>query len=432
MGPDLGFSSISGDPDPGWIRFLALNPPFRAVPSCSTHPARPRMVPLVPAAGMADTTALYTSDIMDLENAELALTRARIRFAWWLGAVVALGLLLFFYHYLGPMAEGEKINPLDPFISEMTGALTAGVLYFGVRAFVMRFPLDTGHGKRALPLYLVALVAFAITHTSLMWATRLILFPIAGLGPYHYGRMPIRYFMEAPMQIIVFTVMVAAIHGVRHLQRTKEQEIRNAQLESNLARAELRNLRLQLQPHFLFNALNTISATMYDDPAAADEMLDHLSELLRTSLRTSQTDEVPLATDLGTLDCYLSIMRARFGERLAVSIDVPDSLRDALVPSMFLQPLVENAIRHGNAERQGHGAIRLRADESDGLLVIEIADDGPGVSDTNGEGVGLSSSAERLRLLYGKSQSFTAGPAAEGGFVVTATIPLRRREERAS
>lgn len=369
---------------------------------------------------------------MDLERPEQGVMPAWIRLAWWLGAVVALGLLLFFYHYLGPVTEGVRINPLNPFISEMTGAFAAGLLYFGVRAFVMRFPLDTERGKRALPLYLVALVVFAITHTSLMWATRLILFPLAGLGPYHYGRMPLRYFMEAPMQILVFTIMVAAIHGVRHLQQTKEQAIRNAQLESNLARAQLRNLRLQLQPHFLFNALNTISASMYDDPDAADEMLDRLSALLRTSLTTAQTDEVPLATELDTLDSYLSIVRARFGDRLDVAVDVPESLRDALVPSMFLQPLVENAIRHGNAEREGHGSIHVRADLVGKCLILEVEDDGTGSSHTSGDGIGLSSSAERLRLLYGGDQSFAAGPGPSGGFLVIARMPLRRRKERAT
>jgi len=353
-------------------------------------------------------------------------------FLWWSGITFTMGFLLFLYHYLAELAEYNYIPILYPFITEMTGALGSGLLFLLLLPFIRRFPLDDGAFVRRLPLYFIALLVFAGSATTFMWGSRAILMPLAGLGKYDYGAMPLRYFMELPIQVVGFSIMVGAVHAARHYRAARARELRTAQLETSLAREQLRSLRLQLQPHFLFNALNTISSTMYDDPAAADEMLDRLSELLRISLRTSQTDEVPLVTELDTLDCYLSIMRARFGERLDVTIEVPESLGDAMVPSMFLQPLVENAIRHGNAERQGHGSIRVHAAGLDGHLALAIEDDGPGASEADGEGIGLSSAAERLRLLYGDDQSFDARPGSEGGFVVNVRIPLRWRKERAT
>jgi LytS/YehU family sensor histidine kinase len=254
------------------------------------------------------------------------------------------------------------------------------------------------------------------------------LYPLAGLDDFDYGRMPLRYFMEAPMQLIGFAVMVGAVHGFHGLRRARERAVRTALLETSLAQAQLRALRLQLQPHFLFNALNTISATMYRDPAAADEILDQLAELLRAALRTAQTDEVPLGEELGILDCYLGILRARFGERLRLATRLEDGLERALVPSLLLQPLVENAVRHGRVESQGTGAITIAARRVDGRLVLEVEDDGPGAPpgrDPLASGVGLAATAERLQLLYGERQRLEVASPPGGGFQVRVSLPLR-------
>lgn len=352
--------------------------------------------------------------------------------ALWLGLVLILGLLLFAYHYLEVLAMRGPDSPLRPLINELTGALAGGLMFFPVRWLVRRLPLTRGSWPRRLPLYLLALIALGAGATSLNWELRSLLYPLAGLGPYDYGVMPLRYFMEFPLQAVGFTLLVLGIHAYDALEGARQRELRAAQVEGSLARAQLRNLRLQLQPHFLFNALNTISATMYEDPAAADEMLAQLAELLRSSLRTAQTDEVPLSEELAVLDQYLAIMRARFGERLAVAIETDPGLAGALVPSMILQPLVENAIRHGNAERAGRGAVAVRTRREGERLVLEVEDDGPGDARRNGHrtdsGVGLAATAERLHLLYGNDQSFSAGDGANGGFLARATLPLRRAE----
>lgn len=351
----------------------------------------------------------------------------------WLAVVLAIGLLLFAYRHLEVLASGDRVSFLKPLINEVSAAFGAGLLFWGVLWLTRRVPLDRGGWERRLPVYAGGLAVFSVLHTSWNWGARELLYRLAGFGDYDYGRMPLRYAMEFPVHVVSFVLMVAAIHGVRRVRAAREREVRTARLESNLARAELRNLRLQLQPHFLFNALNTISATMYEDPAAADEMIDRLAELLRASLRTAQTDEVPLATELEVLDCYLAILHARFRERLEVTVEVPAELGGARVPSMILQPLVENAVRHGSLERHGRGAVTVRARRDGDGLVLEVADDGPGIAagrDPLGAGLGLSATAERLHLLYGDRHRLEAGNRPEGGFRVAVRLPYR--EERAA
>lgn len=351
---------------------------------------------------------------------------SRLRLAAvWLGVVVTFGLLLFSYRYLGVLAQGEQEPYLRKLVEEMTGALVGGILFFPVRRFVRARPFTRATWPHALPLYAIALLFFGVTSTTSMWALRTVAYPLFRLGSYDYGRMPLRYLMELPIQAIGFAVMALAIHAVDSFRAARAREVLAARLESSLAQAQLRNLRLQLQPHFLFNALNTISSTMYRDPAAADEMIAQLAELLRASLRTTQTDEVPLATELEVLEQYLGIMRARFGERLRVTIDVALDAREALVPSMILQPLVENAIRHGNAGRLGCGTVGVRARRDGASVLLEVEDDGPG-SDAGAEdrkGVGLTATGERLRLLYGDRQQFDARNGSKGGFLVSARFP---------
>jgi two-component system LytT family sensor kinase len=359
--------------------------------------------------------------------------------AIWVASVLVLGVLLFLYHYLASLAIRQPDPPLKPFIEELTGAFVAGLLFFAVRTLVRRLPLSTRPWPtlgRRLAVYLAALPLCGAAATTLMWGLRSLLFPLAGLGAYDYGVMPLRYLMELPMQAIWFTLVVAALHGFAALDAARARELRAARIESSLARAQLHNLRLQLQPHFLFNALHTISAAMYDDPATADEMLDQLAELLRASLRTARHDEVALAEELALLDRYVALQRARFGERLEVRRELDPAAAALPVPSLLLQPLVENAIRHGNAERTGRGVITVRAHRAGSRLILEVEDDGPGrsgettpaagtVSGDGEHGLGLAATAERLQLLYGDAQTFSAANAPDSGFLVRITLPAR-------
>jgi two-component system, LytTR family, sensor kinase len=364
------------------------------------------------------------------------------RRGWWLwaGFVVGIGLLSFTRYHLAKVLDGASGEGLETFIDEMSAAVGAGVLFFGVRGLVRSYPLGGERLALRLPSYAAALLGFSVLHTLSNWGLRKILYPLAGLGDYDYGAMPTRFAMELPYDVIAFVIMATVVVVSDRLRAARERELRAARLESSLARAELRSLRLQLQPHFLFNALNTISSTMYDDPAAADEMIDRLAELLRASLRTAgadgsePTEEVTLAAELEILDAYVALMKARFRDRLHVEVTADPDVREALVPPLLLQPLVENAVRHGGAERTGRGTIAIRAERADGELRLTVEDDGPGTGGGgatrrpgSGEtsGLGLSATAERLQILYGEAHRFEAGDVPTGGFRVAIRLPFR-------
>ena len=281
-----------------------------------------------------------------------------------------------------------------------------------------------------MAIHVAAVAAYGVIHTSWMWAVRTLLYPLFHMGPFDYGAMPLRYLMELPFQAIGYACLAVCIILVDQMEARRRQQLQSARLESRLAAAQVQVLRRQLQPHFLFNALNTISSTLYDDPEAADEMIDRLATLLRYSLRTAHTDEVPLRDELDTVEAYVAIMSARFGDRLNIEQHIDPELHDAKVPSMILQPLVENAIRHGGVESDGQAVIDIRAyligqGSEDERLVLEVEDDGLGVRDDTdplSTGVGLSTTAERLALLYGGRQSMTAENSSTG-FLVRLQLP---------
>ena len=210
-----------------------------------------------------------------------------------------------------------------------------------------------------------------------------------------------------------------------YLFETRER----ARALDQLAEAQLHSLRLQLQPHFLFNTLNTITALIAAEPRAAERMVAGLSELLRASLRLADEQEVPLARELDHLRLYVDIQQTRFGDRLAVAMDVDPAVRSALVPSLLLQPLVENAIRHGITPRAAGGRISVRATRDADDLELEVRDDGVGAATQNGglarEGVGLTNTRERLRRLHGARHRFAYESRVGSGFAVRITVPFR-------
>ena len=352
------------------------------------------------------------------------------RFVWTVALSIfsVTGALRFTYMYFDDIARRETGTIVRRAIEESTGAYTAAVLFVAVVAFVWRYPLDRPGWRKRLPAHLVAMVGYSLTHTTLMFVTRTVIYRLLGLGAYDYGYMPARYVMEFGEDVISYASFVAVITLYRYYRVTRQRELRTARLERGLAQAELRNLRLQLQPHFLFNALNTISSTMYDDPRSADRMIGQLSQLLRLSLRTSHSQEVPLRDELEVLGCYLGLMKARFGNRLRADIEASEDTLDALVPSLLLQPLVENAIRHGNASHAGAGTIEIRVERIGTSMHVSVTDDGPGVAagvDVFSTGIGLSATRDRLRLLYGDAHRFETGNRG-AGFAVGIVLPYRR------
>lgn len=230
------------------------------------------------------------------------------------------------------------------------------------------------------------------------------------------------------MGVAVYWVVLAADHAMRYYGEVRTQEVRATRLEAQVAQARLTALRMQLHPHFLFNTLNSIVVLMRSRPADAEHMVHRLSDLLRVTLDGDPAHEVALQEELEFLGSYLAIEEARFGDRLTVRFEIADDVRDALVPGMILQPLVENAVRYGIAPLSTPGTVGVRADRKEDVLVLEVWDDGPGLGagdQSTNDGVGLSNTRERLATLYGDDHELTIADRAEGGLAVKMAIPYK-------
>lgn len=222
------------------------------------------------------------------------------------------------------------------------------------------------------------------------------------------------------------TVLIA--HLVSYYRRMQEREVRATQLEAQLTKAHLQTLKSQLQPHFLFNTLHSISALMLTDVIAADRMMTSLSDLLRLSLEDSGAQTTTLGREIEFLDVYLNIEKTRFEDRLHIVFDIAPECLDAQVPHLLLQPLVENAVRHGISKRSAPGEIRVAASREGRNLQICIRDNGPGFAlsyDSGSKhGLGLSLTRERLLVLYGSAQSCVTCNVPQGGAEVCLRIPF--------
>ena len=277
-----------------------------------------------------------------------------------------------------------------------------------------RYPLH-GRGRwRHLALHVVIAVIVAFAKTL---ADRAVFAWLTGFRTYIL-------LSTAALHFTIYFAIVAAAHGFEYYRRSRERE----QLEARLAETRLQLLSMQLQPHFLFNTLNTIAELVHDDPEAADRMIAGLSELLRKTLDLGDVQEVTLDEELRVLDLYLDIQRIRFGERLQVLLDAPADARAARVPPLLLQPLVENSIRHGLAARTSAGRIEIRARCAHHRLMIDIVDDGEPIAAEARRGVGLNNVRARLEALYGDSFSLELAPASERGTHVRIDIPSAVRD----
>ncbi|HEU4829214.1 MAG TPA: histidine kinase [Gemmatimonadales bacterium] len=242
------------------------------------------------------------------------------------------------------------------------------------------------------------------------------------------------------VNLMTYCAVVGVWHALEFARRVRERETtalqleaRAASLEAQMAEARLGMLRMQLDPHFLFNSLNGVSGLVRKgDEAGAVEMLARLGELLRLSLEQRDAHQVTLAREVECLELYLAIERARFGERLLVEWAIDPSLRDALVPAFILQPLAENAVRHGIARTPGAGSVRISARVDEGMLALEVADSGPGLgASRNGHsGIGLANTRARLGHLYGDSAGLRLENGPKHGTIATVTLPLERQARR--
>jgi two-component system LytT family sensor kinase len=348
-------------------------------------------------------------------------------FAIWFAISTAIFLLTFNYRYLDDLANAKTGTFAVRFIEQSTGVYSGTLLFFLVAKFVRRFRLSRSNWWRLLPVHLLGIVALSAVHTTFMALSRRSIFFLAGMGDYDYGIMPIRYVMEFANYALWYAVWAVLLYLFDHYRASREQELRTARLAAQLAQAQLQVLQAQIHPHFLFNALNTISTVIYEDIPAADRMIARLSDFLRHALNTSNSQEVTLREELNFLNLYLDIMRPRFEERLNVEFEIESGIEEALTPKLILQPLVENSIKHAVDPDSGSVRIAVRAARENGQLRVEVEDDGPGlvaaVQSATNHGIGLSNTATRLERLYGADQEFAMRNADGGGLLVSIKLP---------
>jgi signal transduction histidine kinase len=311
------------------------------------------------------------------------------------------------------------------FVKQYVGFLPC-MLFTPLIAWVaLRFRLGERRDARAIGAHLGMLLLFTIGGGMMMgWFEWLLPWHApAPLGA-TLRSAPIRYF---GVDTLIYFMVVAIVMTAAYTEESRERSVRAARLQAQLAEAQLHALGAQLQPHFLFNTLHVISALVRHDPRRAEQLIARMSELLREMLDNSDRVECTLQDELAFLEKYVDIQEARFGPRLRVTFEAAPETLGARVPRLVLQPLVENAIRHGIARRSVPGSVVISASSAAGVLTLVVRDDGVGLpaGGVAREGVGLATTRARLAQLYGDAHLLTIAPAPDGGTVCTIRIPCR-------
>jgi signal transduction histidine kinase len=296
----------------------------------------------------------------------------------------------------------------------------------GVFRIARRWPLTRPHIRRHIVLQLAASLVFCVAWAGAGTVLKMALMPKAlwGSPPEHFVRW---LFITFPFGVTVYLAVVGTEHAIRYFVEARDREIRMAQLSEQLSNARLAALQASINPHFLFNTLNTVIVLVRDgERTAATRIIEQLSEVLRQSLTRQQTNEVALEHELDLVSQYLAIEQARFSDRLRPRFEIDDTLLTAAVPGFALQHLVENAIRHGIARTPDSGAVVVRAHRDGDMLELSVLDDGAGIaSDPSVAGHGLENTRERLRALYGPGASITVARQEPRGTIATLRIPFR-------
>jgi signal transduction histidine kinase len=338
----------------------------------------------------------------------------------------------FYRRLLGQEVSLGQLVPAELVFTYLWALLTPLVMWMA-----RRFPVWGTHSveprtrARNWIAQLVAVVSFVILHVALFTGISLVLGGGSAIPP---SRLFSGYLASwFTLDSIVYCTLLAVYHALVYYRVSQDRALRASQLEARLAQAQLQVLRMQLQPHFLFNTLHTISALMHRDVKRADSMIAALSDLLRMSLRSVGVQEVELREELDFLQRYLEIMTLRFGDRLTVTLDIDPDVLDARVPTLVLQPIVENSFRHGFGDGMRAGRVHVTVRPDGDMLRCEVVDNGRGLPQSGArEGVGTTNTRARLRHLYGErfSLELTANPG--GGARVALAIPYHSLERTAA
>ncbi len=355
-------------------------------------------------------------------------------------AALALGLLESFRGWMASRNQGVFIPLPRLLINNIPWWMAWAGLTPVVILAASRFPLDTAINRWRNGVYhCIIVLVLSSAHLSLLGY---IYFQLN--GPFLTQKTPGALIFDwhlnfTLLNIVTYAMILGVYYTINNQRRYRETALESArlaasaaQMESSMTAARLHALRMELNPHFLFNALNSVSALIRrNDKDAATSMVARLAELLRATLDRGSAPTMTLGDELKLLRLYVEIEKVRFGNRLNFEVDVPPSLNGALVPTLALQPLVENAVRHGIASNKNGGTVAVRARRENGSLMVDIQDTGPGVGLVGvqaREGVGMANTRDRLRQLYGPAAGITLVNAPAGGAVCRFWLPYREYE----
>lgn len=350
-----------------------------------------------------------------------------IKWTLFFGFWTLIGLSFASQFYLSSSLFGRSVTWRQAITYSLGDWYVWAMLSFPIVRFARRFPLERTNWPRRIALHLLAGAIISVTYAALRswigeWQISLSGDPASFSAAFRPLLVKMWHF-----NLLIYGVMVSIVHAFDYYQKFRERELRTLELEKHLAEAKLEALQTQLNPHFLFNTLHGISALMHKDVEAADRILARLSDLLRRTLDNTGLQEVPLKQELDFLEGYLEIEQTRFGDRLTVRMEIEPETLSIQVPNLILQPLVENAIRHGIEPHAKRGMIELRARRRNGMLHLEVQDNGAGLAGSQPleEGIGLSNTRARLQQLYGSAHQLRFDNLASGGLLVSVTIPCR-------
>jgi two-component system, LytTR family, sensor kinase len=362
---------------------------------------------------------LSSTTKQELEQAHPFFMQPMVFLSGW----VLLALLFGFQEFVDISTDGWKIPLWMPLLGWTVEFLLWGLIFLGMWRF-LRESIQSASPRQMLWQYLPLSVAVSLIKEVIFTA----IFRIQPLGKHYTYLTRLEHYLASELitDIAIFWIVFALFRSIGYYQRFREREHAAARLQAQLVEARLQALQMQLNPHFLFNTLNSVSSLMRSDPDRADEMLERLSSLLRITLAKGHAQKVRLQEEMEVVQLYVSIQQLRFGDRVRHNIHVAPEVWDALVPTMILQPIVENAYVHGIAKSLGAGTITIEAGIKGDRLRVSICNLGSGLRQDPlaQQGVGIANVKARLELHYGSRQSFSLREPVPGEVTALFLLPL--------